>query len=215
MLAGVHLHISRLTVASVLPGVVEVNTMRPDNLRNVAVDNDRGSFIDADAQQLWIGLHERHHVVEPPPLAEVLVDGDPFEKTKPTLVAFRHDIQISQRVAAGEPILATEKVEGNLAVDRSFVPDQDVFALRVAGESMQGAGIMDGDFVLARQQETANQGDIVVAVIGEEATVKRYFLDGNQIRLMPENDAFDPILVDPTQEDFRIAGKIVALMRRF
>jgi repressor LexA len=80
---------------------------------------------------------------------------------------------------------------------------------------MRNAGIMDGDYVLARHQQTANQGDIVVAVIGEEATVKRYYLDGLQIRLMPENDTFDPILVDPSQDDFRIAGKIVGLMRRF
>ncbi len=125
------------------------------------------------------------------------------------------EVPVIGRVAAGEPILATENVEGTLAVDRSFVPSDDVFALRVSGESMRNAGIMDGDYVLARHQQTANQGDIVVAVIGEEATVKRYYLDGLQIRLMPENDTFDPILVDPSQDDFRIAGKIVGLMRRF
>ena len=125
------------------------------------------------------------------------------------------EVPLIGRVAAGEPILASENVEGTLAVDRSFVPSGDVFALKVSGESMRNAGIMDGDYVLARHQQTANQGDIVVAVIGEEATVKRYYLDGRQIRLMPENETFDPIVVDPTQEDFRIAGKIVGLMRRF
>ena len=125
------------------------------------------------------------------------------------------EVPVIGRVAAGEPILATENVEDTLAVDRSFVPSDDVFALRVSGESMRNAGIMDGDYVLARHQQTANQGDIVVAVIGEEATVKRYYLDGPQIRLMPENETFDPILVDPAQDDFRIAGKIVGLMRRF
>jgi repressor LexA len=125
------------------------------------------------------------------------------------------EVPLIGRVAAGEPILASENVEGTLAVDRSFVPSDDVFALKVSGESMRNAGIMDGDYVLARHQQTANQGDIVVAVIGEEATVKRYYLDGRQIRLMPENEIFDPIVIDPTQDDFRIAGKIVALMRRF
>jgi repressor LexA len=69
--------------------------------------------------------------------------------------------------------------------------------------------------VLARQQESAQQGEIVVAVIGEEATVKRYYQEGAQVKLMPENDAYEPILVGGSEEPFRIAGKIVGLMRRF
>jgi repressor LexA len=99
--------------------------------------------------------------------------------------------------------------------DASFVPSGDVFALEVQGDSMQKIGIMDGDIVLARQQTSAHQGEIVVAVIGEEATVKRYYQEGNQVRLMPENDAYQPIMVSLDAESFRIAGKIVGLMRRF
>ena len=125
------------------------------------------------------------------------------------------EVPVIGRVAAGEPILAAENVEDKVVVDRSFVPSGTVFALKVRGSSMQGAGILDGDYVLARQQETADPGDIVVAVIGEEATVKRYYLEGAQVRLMPENDAFEPIWVDLNEKDFRIAGKIVGLMRRF
>ncbi|MDA0747565.1 MAG: transcriptional repressor LexA [bacterium] len=125
------------------------------------------------------------------------------------------EVPVIGRVAAGEPILATENVESTVAVDRSFLPSEDVFALQVRGESMRNAGILDGDYVLARQQATASPGDIVIAVIGEEATVKRYFQEGRQVRLMPENEAFQPILVDSSREDFRIAGKIVGLMRRF
>lgn len=124
-------------------------------------------------------------------------------------------IPLIGRVAAGEPILAAENVESTLSVDAGFVPSGDVFALQVEGDSMQKVGIMDGDIVLARQQNSALQGEIVVAVIDEEATVKRYYQEGSQVRLMPENDAYEPILVSPTAESFRIAGKIVGLMRRF
>ena len=139
---------------------------------------------------------------------------DYVERNLPLSVEIR-ELPVIGRVAAGEPILAAENVEGTLAVDRSFAPSEEVFALKVNGNSMQNAGILDGDYVLARQQETADEGDIVVAVIGEEATVKRYYRDGQQVRLMPENETFQPILVDPQQEAFRIAGKIVGLMRRF
>ena len=124
------------------------------------------------------------------------------------------EVPIVGRVAAGEPILATENIEGTLAVDRSIAPSSEVFALQVQGESMRDAGILDGDYVLARQQGTADPGDIVVAVIGDEATVKRFYTDGERVRLQPENESFDPILVDPQSSDFRIAGKIVGLMRR-
>ena len=125
------------------------------------------------------------------------------------------EIPVIGRVAAGEPILATENVEDTVVVDRSFVPTEDVFALQVRGESMRDAGILDGDYVLARQQETATSGDIVVAIIGEEATVKRYYPNGGEVRLVAENEAFEPIIVDARREDFRIAGRIVGLLRRF
>ena len=139
---------------------------------------------------------------------------DYMERNVPLMSEVR-EVPVIGRVAAGEPILASENVEGTLAVDRSFVPSEDVFALKVCGESMRDAGILDGDYVLARHQETAEVGEIVVAVIGEEATVKRYYLEGSRVRLEPENEAFGPILVDPSKSDFRIAGKIVGLMRRF
>ena len=120
------------------------------------------------------------------------------------------------RVAAGEPILATGNIESNLQVDQSLVPSSgETFALRVQGESMKDAGILDGDIVLARHQETANRGDIVVALIGEDATVKRYSPEADCIRLLPENEAFEPIVISDDGADFRIAGVVVSLMRRF
>ena len=123
-------------------------------------------------------------------------------------------IPILGRVAAGAPILAEENFAGTLTVDSSFVPSSEIFALQVSGDSMKNVGILDGDYVMARQQESADPGDIVVAIIGDEATVKRLQFDAGTVRLMPENDAYEPIVVDPEVDEFRIAGKIVGLMRK-
>ena len=126
------------------------------------------------------------------------------------------EVPLIGRVAAGEPILATQNIESTLQLDRTLVSASGaIFALRVHGESMKDAGILDGDIVLARQQENAERGDIVVALLGDEATVKRYHPDQNCIRLMPENEAFEPIIVPHEAENFSIAGKVVGLMRRF
>ncbi|MCD6334027.1 MAG: transcriptional repressor LexA [Candidatus Latescibacteria bacterium] len=124
------------------------------------------------------------------------------------------NVPILGRVAAGAPILALENMEGTLAVDRTLVPSDEVFALRVHGDSMKDAGILDGDYVFAHHQPQALRGDIVVAVIGEEATVKRYLPEDERIVLMPENEAYLPIVVDGFSEAFRIAGKVVGLMRK-
>jgi repressor LexA len=118
-------------------------------------------------------------------------------------------------VPAGNPIDAIENVEGEIAVDTSFLPGGETFTLRVEGDSMKGAGIYDGDYVLVRKQENADPGDIVVAVIGNEATVKRYFLKSGRIVLQPENENYQAILIEKNSPDFSIAGKVVALMRRF
>lgn len=118
-------------------------------------------------------------------------------------------------VPAGLPIDAVENIEGEIAVDLSFLPKGDSFALNVIGDSMINAGIHDGDTVLVRKQRVAQRGDIVVAIIDEEATVKRYFPTNKHIRLQPENDDFEPIIVDRTSGQFRIAGKVVGLLRKF
>ncbi len=117
-------------------------------------------------------------------------------------------------VPAGNPIDAIENVEGEIAVDTSFLPGGDTFTLRVEGDSMTGAGIFDGDLVIVKKQKTADRGDIVVAVIGDEATVKRYYPKSGRVHLLPENDAYEPIIVDRNSPNFQIAGKVVALMRR-
>nr|MBN2278017.1 transcriptional repressor LexA [candidate division Zixibacteria bacterium] len=118
-------------------------------------------------------------------------------------------------VPAGNPIDAIENIDGEIAVDASFLPSGETFTLRVTGDSMIKAGIFDGDLVLVKKQKTADPGDIVVAIIGEEATVKRYYPENGRIRLQPENDSYEPIRVDKNSPEFSLAGKVVGLMRRF
>lgn len=118
-------------------------------------------------------------------------------------------------VPAGRPIDSAENVEGEIALDESFMPKGDAFSLTVSGDSMMNAGIFDGDVVIVRKQAVAQKGQIVVAVVDGEATVKRYFPEGKQVRLQPENDAYEPILVNRRSGEFRIAGRVVGLLRRF
>lgn len=117
-------------------------------------------------------------------------------------------------VPAGLPIDAIENIEGEFAFDSSFIPKGESFTLRIVGDSMKNAGILNNDIVLVQKQKTAQKGEIVVAIIGEEATVKRYFPESNRIILRPENDDFDDIIVNKESPEFQIAGKVVGLIRK-
>ena len=117
-------------------------------------------------------------------------------------------------VPAGRPIDAAENIEGEIVLDLSFLPKGESFSLTVKGDSMIEAGIHDRDVVIVRKQSVAQKGDIVVALINGEATVKRYYDEGQRIRLQPENAAYEPIYVNRKSGDFRIAGKVVGLLRR-
>jgi len=112
-------------------------------------------------------------------------------------------------VAAGQPVLAEENIEEYVHVPNVAGGDHGEYLLRVRGESMKDAGILEGDLVVVRPQETADDGDIVVAMVGEEATVKRYFLESDHVRLQPENDAMEPI----RSREVRVLGRVVGLMR--
>lgn len=125
------------------------------------------------------------------------------------------EVPIVGRIAAGIPITATENLEGRVSVDRSIAQTDDTFALRVRGESMIEAGIREGDVIFARPQRTADSGDIVVAMIGEEATVKFYKPVGARILLEPANSRFKPIVIESGTPGFQILGKVVGLMRKF
>ena len=117
-------------------------------------------------------------------------------------------------VAAGQPILAEENYERALHLDRGLVPDGVIFALRVRGESMIEEGIHDGDFVIVKQQSTARNGDIVVALVDGDATVKHFFREGPRIRLQPANSDMEPIYVDASNTTL-IQGLVVGVYRTY
>lgn len=113
-------------------------------------------------------------------------------------------------VAAGQPILAEENVEDTFSLPMTFVGEGSHFILRVRGESMIQAGILNDDYIVVRQQPDANNGDIVVALVEDEATVKRFYKENGHFRLQPENDSMEPIIVS----DVVILGKVISLFRK-
>ena len=115
------------------------------------------------------------------------------------------------RVTAGQPILATENIEDTYPFPVDLVGQEDVFMLKVDGESMIQAGIFDGDYLIVRDQDSARNGDIVVALVdGEEATVKRFFHEKDRVRLQPENDRMEPIYT----RDVAVLGKVIGVYRK-
>ncbi len=120
------------------------------------------------------------------------------------------ELPIVGAVAAGCPILAEENIEQTITLPTEIAREDSTFVLRVKGESMIDAGILDGDFVVVRQQQTADNGDIIVALLEDEATVKRFFREPDRIRLQPENASMEPIYA----RDVSVLGKVVAVFRR-
>ena len=113
-------------------------------------------------------------------------------------------------VAAGQPILAVENVDGYFPIPAEFMPNEQSFMLKVKGDSMINAGIFDGDQVLVKQQPTADNGDIVVALVEDSATVKTFYKEKGYYRLQPENDTMDPIIITG---EIQILGKVFGVMR--
>lgn len=120
------------------------------------------------------------------------------------------DVPVIGKITAGEPILAVENVTDTFPIPLDFVGTGESFMLTVRGESMIEAGILNGDYILVKKQNTANNGEIVVALIGEEATVKTFYKEKDHIRLQPENSTMDPIIVP----DCRILGKVSGVFRK-
>jgi repressor LexA len=114
------------------------------------------------------------------------------------------------QVAAGSPVLAEENIEEYVPVPGIAGGDEGEFVLEVKGDSMVNAGILEGDHVVVRKQDTAKNGEIVVALVGEEATVKRFFRESDHVRLQPENDALEPILT----REVKLLGRVVGVCRR-
>ncbi len=130
---------------------------------------------------------------------------DSFNLTRREVV----NVPLIGSVAAGQPILAEENIENYFPIPVEFLPNESIFMLRVKGESMINAGIFDGDQVLVKQQNTARNGEIVVALLEDSATVKRFYKENGYYRLQPENDAMEPILTDHVE----ILGTVIGLIR--
>ncbi len=131
---------------------------------------------------------------------------DTFSQKEPGPVVM---VPLVGLVRAGVPVLAVENIEDMVPFPRNFVKAENVFLLRVQGDSMIDAGIFDGDYVLVRQQDSADNGDIVVALLGEEATVKSFYKEKDAIRLQPQNPRLTPIV----SRDVRVLGKVIGLYR--
>jgi len=153
-------------------------------------------------------LEEKGYIRRDPvkPRAIEVLEDDPYYRKKRVV-----NVPVVGRVTAGTPILAVENIEDVFPLPYELVGDENVFLLRVRGESMIEAGIYDGDYVLVRQQQHARDGDIVVALLGDEATVKRFYKEQDHVRLQPENSLMDPIIT----RDVQILGKVTGLFRTF
>ena len=121
------------------------------------------------------------------------------------------NVPLIGRVAAGEPLLAQQNIENYFPIPMEFMPNNQTFMLTVCGESMVNAGILNGDMVLVEQQQTADNGDMVVALVDDSATVKTFYKENGYYRLQPENDFMDPIIVS----EVMIMGKVIGVFRFF
>jgi repressor LexA len=140
------------------------------------------------------------------PRAIEIID-DEFNLTRRELV----NVPVVGTITAGQPILAVENIETYFPIPSEYMPNEETFMLKVKGESMINAGIFDGDKILVQKQSTADNGDIVVALIDDSVTVKTFYKEKGFYRLQPENDTMDPIIVP----ELNILGKVIGLFRLF
>ena len=138
-----------------------------------------------------------------PRAIEILDDS--FNFTRREMV----NVPIVGRVAAGEPLLAEQNIEEYFPIPMDFMPNKQTFMLKVKGESMINAGILDGDYVLVEERKSAHNGEMIVALVDDGATVKRFYKEEGIIRLQPENDTMEPIIVP----DCTILGKVIGVFR--
>jgi len=178
----------------------------PPTVREIgeAVNLSSSSTVHAHLKSLeQAGLIRRDAVLT---RAIQVVAGN-VEQTRPKRVA---NLPVLGRVAAGKPILAVEDVEDTFPVPREFLSGGDGFMLRVKGDSMVDDGIMDGDYVIVRRQDAAENGDTVVALVEDEATVKRFYRDNGRVKLQPANTTMQPMYFDRVD----LVGKVVGLIRK-
>ncbi len=138
------------------------------------------------------------------PRAIEIID-DNFNLTRREVV----NVPLLGQVAAGQPILAVENITNYFPIPAEYLPNDDTFMLKVKGDSMVNMGIYEGDMIMVRKQSTARNGEVVVAMVEDSATVKRFYKEDGHYRLQPENDFMDPIIVDSVE----IIGKVIGLIR--
>lgn len=195
----------------------------PPTIREIG---DKFGFSEKAAHDHLNALEKKKYIEREggkPRAISILKEADPKlatskwlegQNANPALVDAQRDIieiPIFGRVAAGTPLLASQNIEGTLPIPARMVNNYECFALRIIGSSMVGAGILEGDFVIVRRQADADPGDIVVALVEEKATVKRFYIEGEQVRLQPENPSIEAATFNV--KDVMILGKVVGLHR--
>jgi len=179
----------------------------PPSVREICkgVDLKSTSTVHRHLEKLEIKGYIRKDPTKPRAIEILDRDVDNSFPAKKTV-----DIPIIGRVTAGKPIFAFEHIEDTFPVPVEMAERGSLFMLRVQGDSMINAGILDGDYVIVKQQKDAINGDIVVALIEDEATIKRFYKEKDYVRLQPENEVMSPIIV----KDVMILGKVIGLFRR-
>ena len=181
-----------------------LNKGYPPSVRDIctAVNLKSTSSVHAHLETLEKNGYIRRDPTKP---RAVEIIDDNFNLTRREVV----NVPLIGQVAAGQPLLAVENITGYFPIPAEFIPKEEVFMLNVKGESMVNAGIYDGDQIIVKQQSTASNGEIVVALVDDSATVKRFYKENGHIRLQPENDFMEPIIVDSCE----IIGKVIGLIR--
>lgn len=178
----------------------------PPSVREIcqAVGLKSTSSVHSHLESLEKNGHIRRDPTKPRTI-EILDDS--FQMVRREMV----NVPIVGTVAAGQPLLAEQNIDSYFPIPAEYMPNEQSFILRVKGESMINAGIMDGDCVLVRQQATAENGEMIVALIDDSATVKTFYKENGHYRLQPENDAMEPIIT----EEVQILGKVFGVFRFF
>ena len=183
-----------------------LNKGYPPSVRDIceAVDLKSTSSVHSHLETLEKNGYIRRDPTKP---RAIEIIDDNFNLVRREVV----NVPIVGKVAAGEPILAVENVDSYFPIPMEFMPNEQCFMLTVQGESMVNAGIFDGDTILVEQCQTAQNGDMVVALVDDSATVKTFYREADHIRLQPENDSMDPIIVS----DCQILGRVFGVFRFF
>ena len=181
-----------------------LNKGYPPSVRDIctAVNLKSTSSVHAHLETLEKNGYIRRDPTKP---RAIEIIDDNFNLTRREVV----NVPLIGQVAAGQPHLAVENITSYFPIPAEFIPKEEVFMLNVKGESMVNAGIYDGDQIIVKQQSTASNGEIVVALVDDSATVKRFYKENGHIRLQPENDFMEPIIVDSCE----IIGKVIGLIR--